>query len=96
MYQLINSERHERAFLGGIERLVGKAQPKLLPALPTILHQIYSNEIVSEEAITKWGSKPSKKYVDLATSKKVRKAAESFLTWLEEAEDESEAEDDEE
>lgn len=40
--------------------------------------------------MTKWGSKASKKYVDLASSKKVRKSAEVFLTWLAEAESEDE------
>ncbi|KAF3938194.1 hypothetical protein ABW19_dt0202617 [Dactylella cylindrospora] len=88
-----SSDRHERAFLGGIERLVGMGKPELLAQVPTILHQIYENEIVSEEVILKWGAKASKRYVDLATSKKVKKAAQPFLTWLEEAdEDESDEE----
>lgn len=38
--------------------------------------------------MTKWGSKASKKYTDISTSKKVRKAAEPFLTWLAEADSE--------
>jgi len=42
--------------------------------------------------VLKWGSKASKKYVDLSTSKKVRKAAEPFLTWLKEAEEDSDEE----
>ncbi len=54
-----------------------------------ILHQLYDKDLVSEEVVTKWGSKASKKYVDLAISKKIRRAAEPFLTWLKEAEDES-------
>lgn len=95
--KLISSDRHEKAFLGGIERLIGKEYPTLLTSVPTILHQIYEKEIVSEEAILKWGEKPSKRYVDTATSKKVKKAAEPFLTWLKEAdEDESDEEEDDE
>ncbi|KAF3915267.1 hypothetical protein AA313_de0200506 [Arthrobotrys entomopaga] len=98
--KLINgSERHEKAFLGGIERLVGKSFPALIPSMPTILHQIYDSEIVSEEAILKWGEKASKRYVDTATSKKVKGASASFLKWLKEAdedEDDSEEEEDDE
>ena len=41
-----------------------------------ILQLYYHHDLISEEVATKWGSKASKKYVDLATSKKVRKAAE--------------------
>ncbi|EWC47022.1 hypothetical protein DRE_03784 [Drechslerella stenobrocha 248] len=89
------SDRHERAFLGGIERLIGKDYPELLPSLPTVLHNIYDKEIVSEDAILKWGEKASKRYVDTATSKKVKAAAAPFLTWLQEA-DEDDSEDDDE
>ena len=44
--------------------------------------------MVSENVLKSWGSKASKKYVDIATSKKVRKSAERFLEWLETAEEE--------
>lgn len=55
--------------------------------------QAYNEDLITEETVTKWGTKASKKYVDLATSKKVRKAAETFLTWLAEAESEEESSD---
>ncbi len=57
-----------------------------------ILQLYYHHDLVSEEVVTKWGKKASKKYVDLATSKKVRKAAEPFIEWLEQAESEEESE----
>ncbi|EPS38183.1 hypothetical protein H072_7956 [Dactylellina haptotyla CBS 200.50] len=95
--KLVTSDRHEKAFLGGIERLVGKIQPVLIPSMPTVLHQIYDKEIVSEDAILKWGEKASKRYVDTATSKKVKAASASFLTWLaEEDDDEEDSEEDDE
>ncbi|KAK6517940.1 hypothetical protein TWF506_005110 [Arthrobotrys conoides] len=95
--KLVTSDRHERAFLGGIERLVGKQHPKLISTLPNILHPIYDKEIISEDAILKWGAKANKRYVDTATSKKVKAASEPFLTWLQEAdEDESDEEEEEE
>ncbi|RYP70830.1 hypothetical protein DL771_005205 [Monosporascus sp. 5C6A] len=90
--QLITSERHEKALLGGIERLLaaqGKNHPELMTGdkIVKILHQLYDKDLVSEEVVTKWGSKASKKYVDLSTSKKIRRGAEPFLKWLEEAEE---------
>lgn len=51
-----------------------------------ILLVLYNEDVLGEDVITKWGTKASKKYVDLPTSKKVRKSAETFLTWLAEAE----------
>lgn len=61
-----------------------------------ILQLYYNHDLISEEVVTKWGSRPSKRYVDVSISKKVRKAAEPFLTWLAEAEEESEEESDDE
>lgn len=96
--KMITSERHEKAFLGGTERFVGVAKPNLIPAISSILMQYYEFDLVSEETLKGWGSKASKKYVDVSTSRKVRKSAEKFMTWLETAEsdeDEDEDEDDE-
>jgi translation initiation factor 5 len=67
----------------------------MLDKVVKILQLYYHHDLISEEVATKWGSKASKKYVDLATSKKVRKAAEPFITWLQEAEEESDDDDDE-
>lgn len=91
--KLITSERHERAFLGGIERFVGNDYPKLINSIPNILMSIYQNDLVSEDVIKAWGSKASKKYVDIAVSKKVRKASEPFIKWLDEADAESDDDD---
>ena len=90
---MITSERHEKAFLGGTERLIGNAHSELIGQVPKILLQFYEQDLVSEDVLKNWGSKASKKYVDLSTSKKVRKSAEPFLQWLETAE--SDDEDDE-
>ncbi|UPK93496.1 hypothetical protein LCI18_004431 [Fusarium solani-melongenae] len=90
--QFITSERHEKALLGGTERLIGtlaEDNPDMFQSIVKILQLYYHYDLVSEEVVTKWGSKASKKYTDLSTSKKVRKAAEPFLTWLAEADEES-------
>jgi translation initiation factor 5 len=84
--KMITSERHEKAFLGGIERFVGIEKPHLIPQVTPILMKLYDNDLVEEDTIKQWGSKASKKYVELSISKKVRKAAEKFIEWLETAE----------
>ena len=93
--KMITSERHEKAFLGGTERFVGQDRPALISQVPAILLAYYQNDLVSEETLKAWGSKASKKYVDIATSKKIRKAAQPFLEWLETAESEDEESDEE-
>ena len=85
--QMVTSEKHQKSLLGGIERLVGLVYPDLIPSVPKILMAFYQADILEEEIITQWGTHVSKKYVDRDTSKKVRKASEPFLKWLEEAED---------
>ncbi|MCJ1247990.1 hypothetical protein MMC30_005205 [Trapelia coarctata] len=94
--KMITSERHEKAFLGGTERFVGKENPKLVPQVPKILLAYYQEDLISEPVLKNWGSKASKKYVDIATSKKVRKSAEPFLEWLETAESDDDDEDEDE
>ncbi|KAH7243283.1 domain found in IF2B/IF5-domain-containing protein [Fusarium redolens] len=89
--QFVTSERHEKALLGGTERLVGTLaadHPEMFQSIVKILQLYYHYDLISEEVVTKWGSKASKKYTDISTSKKVRKAAEPFLTWLAEADSE--------
>jgi translation initiation factor 5 len=88
---LITSERHEKALLGGTERFIGmrgKENPEVYNLVSKVLMLYYNDDLVSEEVVTKWGTRASKKYIDLPTSKKVRKSAETFLTWLAEAESE--------
>jgi len=93
LQKLVTSERHEKALLGGTERFVGSDHPELMSQIPAILLGYYQNDIVSEETLKAWGAKASKKYVDGQTSKKVRKAAQPFLDWLENAESEEEESD---
>lgn len=88
--KLLTSERHEKAFLGGTERFVGNDKPELIPQISAILLKYYENDLVSEEVLKAWCSKASKKYVDLKVSKSVRKSAEKFAEWLENAESDEE------
>lgn len=93
--KMITSERHEKAFLGGTERFVGKEKPELIPQVSAILLKYYENDLITEEVLKAWGSKASKKYVDIKTSKSVRKSAEKFMEWLNTAESDEEESDEE-
>ncbi|KAE8539812.1 hypothetical protein D1P53_003749 [Cryptococcus gattii VGV] len=94
---LVTSEKHQKSLLGGIERLIGLSPSleSLLAAGTTskVLMVLYQADIIDEDVVQQWGTHVSKKYVDKDKSKKVRKNAEAFLKWLEEAEDESESDD---
>lgn len=90
--KMVTSEKHQKALLGGTERFVGLDHPDLITSVPKILMAYYQADILEEEVIKTWGTHVGKKYVDRDTSKKVRKASEPFLKWLEEADDEEEEE----
>ncbi len=77
-----DSEKHQKAFLGGLERFVGELHPNLTPAISAILLPIFQEDIIPEDVLKAWGAKASKKYVDLQTSRKVRKSAEKFMVCL--------------
>jgi len=85
--KMVTSEKHQKSLLGGIERFVGLTHPDLLPMIPKILMALYQKDLLDEEVVTQWGTHVSKKYVDKDISKKVRKASEPFLKWLQEADD---------
>ncbi|KAJ2061024.1 eukaryotic translation initiation factor 5 [Coemansia sp. S146] len=90
------SDKHQRAVIGGFERLIEERQDALLAKTPAIFKALFDEEIVEEEAFLEWGKKPSKKYVDKDVAKKIHKAAEPFIQWLAEAEEATDSEDDEE
>lgn len=75
----MTSEKHQKALLGGVERLVGISHPDLIPSVPKILMALYQADLIEEDVVTQWGTHVSKKYVDKEVSKKVRKASEPFL-----------------
>ncbi|KAI9187864.1 eukaryotic translation initiation factor 5 [Blastocladiella emersonii ATCC 22665] len=88
--------RAQKYFLGGLERLV--ATNDAFKKVPVMLKNIYELDLVDEAAILAWGARATKKWTGKkALSQQVRDAAEAFLNWLKEAEeDDSEEEDSEE
>ncbi|AHY78209.1 AQG_2a_G0056400.mRNA.1.CDS.1 [Saccharomyces cerevisiae] len=93
--KILVTPEYEKNFMGGIERFLGLEHKDLIPLLPKILVQLYNNDIISEEEIMRFGTKSSKKFVPKEVSKKVRRAAKPFITWLETAESDDDEEDDE-
>ncbi|GAA5797682.1 domain found in IF2B/IF5-domain-containing protein [Helicostylum pulchrum] len=92
--KFVTDEKHQKATLGGIERLVGvDYKDALLKKIPTILMKVYDLDIIADDVFIKWGEKPSKRYVERDISKEIKKAAAPFLEWLQNA---SEEESDEE
>lgn len=91
--KLITGEKHQKSLLGGTERLVGLDHPELIQVVPKILMAYYQADLLEEEVVKQWGTHVSKKYVDRDTSKKVRKASEPFLKWLDEADDDDDDDD---
>ncbi|KAI9869984.1 MAG: hypothetical protein M1823_008884, partial [Watsoniomyces obsoletus] len=57
-----DSEKHQKAFLGGTERFVGNDHPKLISQVSPILMGYYQNDLLTEEVAKSWGQKASKKY----------------------------------
>ncbi|KAN0062813.1 eukaryotic translation initiation factor 5 [Thecaphora frezii] len=94
LVKMVTSEKHQKALMGGVERLAGVQYPSLVPnGVPKILMQLFQIDVIEEDFIKNWGTHVSKKYVDKDTSKKVRRAAAPFLEWLEQAESDDEDED---
>ncbi|KAJ2716935.1 eukaryotic translation initiation factor 5 [Coemansia spiralis] len=85
------SEKHQRAVIGGFERLISTSPDSLLSKTPAILKALFDKDIVEEEVLLEWGAKPSKKYVDKDDAKRIHKAAQPFIEWLETAEEESDS-----
>jgi len=95
LLNFVKNEKCQKAILGGLERLIDQ-NDKLLPKVSFILKAFYDEDIVEEDVLLAWGEKASKKYVDKAKSKEIRKQAAPFLNWLKEAEEESSEEEDDE
>lgn len=92
--KLVVTEQHEKALLGGLERFIGIIHPELVKSVPNVLFKLYDLDIISEDVVSRWCTKVSKRYVDKETSRKVRLAAKPFLEWLEQATDDSDEESD--
>lgn len=105
----LDDPKAQRNLLGGIEQFIQK-NPDFMPHAAVIVKDLYDADLCSEEAILSWGSKvsrfltfsviyspliqPSSKFVKKDVSREIIKKCEPLLTWLKEAEEESDSEED--
>lgn len=85
-----------KALLGSIERLLSHLHPKLITACPALLQLAYQNDLFDDDEIIAWNGHISKRYVSKEEAEKVRKAAEPFVNWIQNAESDEEDDDDDE
>eukprot|EP00755_Sulcionema_specki_P004149 Sspe_Gene.29377::Locus_13891_Transcript_2_2_Confidence_0.800_Length_1114::g.29377::m.29377/K03262/EIF5; translation initiation factor 5 len=66
------------------------SKPELINKFPMALKKLYDFDIISEESIMKWASKPPKK-VEPEVAEEIREKTAPFLDWLKQgSEDEEE------
>lgn len=93
---VLNDKKAQRYLLGGIEQVIHKHNDELLSKSAHIIKSLYDSDICEEEVLLAWGEKPSSKYVSKSFAKKIIETAVPVLTWLKEAEEETEDESDDE
>lgn len=85
-----------KALLGSIERYLSHLHPKLISACPALLQLAYQNDLFEDDEIIAWNEHISKRYVSKEEAMSVRKAAEPFVNWIQNADESEDEESDEE
>lgn len=84
------NQKAQKYLLGGIEKTIETKEAALLVRVPHILKELFDEDILEEEVILEWAKKVSKKYVSKEMAAKIHEKASPFITWLKEADEESE------
>lgn len=73
---------------------VASTTQELLPFLQYLLHLLYDIDVLSEEKILEWYKSSDKNVDEFQNNKIIRTAIQPFIKWLEEAEEDSSASED--
>ena len=93
LIKLINGrENFEEQLLGGLERIVSNKYYEEKALLPKVVILLYNEDIISEEVILSFYKKCSSRFVEKKRCKELRRLVKPVLTWLEEADEESDEE----
>eukprot|EP01041_Mallomonas_annulata_P009183 gene9183-19043_t len=100
---LASSQIQQRQLIAGCEWFCGTKYPKLIKMFPIMLKHLYDNELVEEDVLLEWAADYSKNdytveqsLINLDTLEQLKVAAQPFITWLQEAEEEGEDDEEEE
>ncbi|KAI9558918.1 hypothetical protein GHT06_015707 [Daphnia sinensis] len=90
---LRNYLKNNQSMLDSLEALeeFGVNNPQFAKITCKVLHYLYGEDVLHEDAILEWHANPPN---DPSAMKTIRKIVEPFITWLEEAEEESSDESD--
>lgn len=92
----VDNKKGQKYLLGGLEKIIGDIyKEKLFNKAMSILKTFYDLDILDEDVIIEWASKPSKKYIQKEVSKQLREKIQPLIKWLKEAEVEKDSGDDE-
>lgn len=80
----------QKYLLGGVELILALHADKLMEKVAVILKLFYDLDLLEEKVLLEWGSKVSKKYVSKEVAAQIHDKASPFITWLQQAEEESE------
>lgn len=91
----LKDPRTQRVILGCLAESSAKSS-EALAELVHVLSGLYNNEIVEESVILEWADAEDNKYASEENLKKAQEAAEPFIEWLKNADEESSEEEEEE
>jgi len=86
----------QKYLMRGIELTIKTFEKELLPKTSHILKAFYDNDILDEKVILDWAAKMYKKTVGKEMAHEIHTKAAPFVTWLKEAEEDTESDEDEE
>lgn len=93
---LISEKIQQRHYIGALEWLCGTHQTSLKKYFPVLLKHAYDEDLLEEDTILQWAEDSvqnkhcaDRSMIDYDTLDELRVSAKSFITWLQEADEES-------